>query len=399
MTPRILCIKSLELEVEKIMSIQEFAFQLSKKIQDQHSVKISRSHIYELIALDQGYKTYSSFVAQNLLLDAQYDDSEEYYEHELIDALTLEILKNPPETDYLNYSEDDLHWDDYEGNALLEQINKIIIRLQNLLKLDASEAFYLSISKTVYRELLWLNLEVINFNTVREELTYVDFENGRVDDLELGDDSLEFSKIGKIFEKILSYAEDRKNTDAYALLGAYYRYLANQIAPYGKNGSNFGSDWDNHKQKYTNSDKTKKNKEKYEEYIKQAEYFESYIKNSPLNLHEINLDADKETVYKQILYLCNRGDTSAIEYFLYEKIFKNQGEAWLYIYLAQMCGVDFTQDDFRAYNAYTGEDYDDYGPMEIAGREAIQYAIDLPALSSEKDHLARKIALELFEEI
>jgi hypothetical protein len=37
--------------------------------------------------------------------------------------------------------------------------------------------------------------------------------------------------------------------------------------------------------------------------------------------------------------------------------------------------------------------------MEIAGREAIQYAIDLPALSSEKDHLARKIALELFEEI
>jgi hypothetical protein len=399
MTPRILYIKSLELEVEKIMSIQEFAFQLSKKIQDQHSVKISRSHIYELIALDQGYKTYSSFVAQNLLLEAQYDDSEEYYQHELVDALTLEILENPPETDYLNYSEDDLHWDDYEGNALLEQIIKIIIRLKVLLKLDASDEFYLSISKTVYRELLWLNLEVINFNAVREELSYINFENGKVNDLELGGDYFEFSKIGAIFEKILSYAKDRENADAYALLGAYYRYLANQIAPYGRHGSNFGSDWDNHKQKYTNSDKTKKNKEKYEEYIKQAEYFESYIKNSPLNLHEINLDADKETVYKQILYLCNRGDTSAIEYFLYEKIFKNHGEAWLYIYLAQMCGVDFTQDDFRAYNAYTGEDYDDYGPMEISGREAIQYAIDLPALSSEKDHLARKIALELFEEI
>ena len=58
MTPKILCIKSLELAVRKIMSIQEFAFQLSKKIQDQHSVKISRSHIYELIALDLGYKTY-----------------------------------------------------------------------------------------------------------------------------------------------------------------------------------------------------------------------------------------------------------------------------------------------------------------------------------------------------
>ena len=157
MTPRILCIKSLELKVEKIMSIQEFAFQLSNKILDQHSVKISRSHIYELIALDQDYKTYSSFVAQNLLLEAQYDDSEEYYQHELVDALTLEILENPPETDYLNYSEDDLHWDDYEGNVLLEQIRKIIIRLKVLLKLDALEEFYLSISKTVYRELLERN--------------------------------------------------------------------------------------------------------------------------------------------------------------------------------------------------------------------------------------------------
>lgn len=399
MTPRILCIKSLELEVEKIMSIQEFAFQLSKKIQDQHSVKISRSHIYELIALDQDYKTYSSFVAQNLLLEAQYDDSEEYYQHELVDALTLEILENPPETDYLNYSEDDLHWDDYEGNALLEQIRKIIIRLKILLKLDASEEFYLSISKTVYQELLWLNLEVINFNAVREEISYIDFENGEVDELEFEGNYFEFSKIGDNFEKILSYAKDRGNVDAYAVLGGYYRYLANQIAPYGLHGSNFGSRWDNHKQEYIYSNKTKKNKKKFEEYIKQAEHFESYVKNSPMNFHEINLNADKETVYNQILYLCNRGDTSAIEYFLYEKIFKNHGEAWLYIYLAQMCGVDFTQDDFRAYNAYTGEDYDDYGPMEVAGREAIQYAIDLSELDADKDNLARKVATELFEKI
>ncbi len=82
MTPKILCIKSLELAVGKIMSIQKFAFQLSKKVQNQHSVKISRSHIYELIALNLGYKTYNSLVAQNLLLDAVYDDSEECYQHE-----------------------------------------------------------------------------------------------------------------------------------------------------------------------------------------------------------------------------------------------------------------------------------------------------------------------------
>ena len=115
-----------------------------------------------------------------------------------------------------------------------------------------------------------------------------------MDDLELGGNYFEFSKIGAIFEKILSYAQDRENADAYALLGAYYRYLANQIAPYGRHGSNFGSRWDNNKQKYINSDETKKNKEKYEEYIKQAEHFESYIKKSPINLHEINLQTRKQ---------------------------------------------------------------------------------------------------------
>ncbi len=399
MTPGILCIKNLELKLEKIMSIQDFAFQLSKKVQEQHSIKIGRSHVYELIALDQDYKTYSSFVAQNLLLEAEYDDSEEYYQHELVDALTLEILNNPPVTDYSDYDEDELNWDDYEDCIFLEKIKKIIIKLRNLLKLDISEEFYLSIAKTIYRELLRLNLEVINFSSVREGLSYVSFENGIVTDLEFEDEYLEFAKIGENLEKILSYAKDRKNADAYALLGAYHRYLANQIAPYGQHGSNFGSKWDNAKQKYIKSTNTKKNQSLYEEYIRQAKNFESYIQNSPLNLQEINLDADTETVYRQFLYLCNQGDIDAIEYFLYQKIFKNNGEAWLYIYLAQMCGVDFTQDDFRAYNAYTGEDYDDYGPMEVAGREAIQYAIDLNELDVENDNLARKIAAELFEKI
>ena len=388
------------------MSIQEFAFQLSKKIQHLHSVKISRSHIYELIALNLGYKTYNSFVTQNLLLEAKYDDSQECYQHELINALTMEILKNSPETDSSNFNEDDLHWDGYESNNLLEKIQKNIVKLQTLLKLDVSEELYLSISKTVYKEFLWLNLIVLNFKAIRVELSYIDFENGLVkthlrffEDDDFESEDLDFEIIAKHLDKIISYGKDRNNLHTYGVLGGYYRYLANQIAPYGKSGSNFGSRWDNEKQKYIKSDQTKKNKEKYEEYIKQAEQFESYIKDCPLNLEEINFDADSETVYNQVLYLCNQGDLNAIEYFLYQKIFKNSGEAWLYIYLAQMCGTDFTQDDLRAYNAYTGEEYDDYGPMEIAGREAIQYVINLAKLSDEQDHLARKSATELFEKI
>lgn len=400
--------KNLELAVQKIMSIQDFAFKLSKKIQEQHSVKISRSHIYELIALDQGYKTYNAFVSQNLIIQVQYDDSEEYYQHELVNALSLEVFKNPPESDYSNYDEDDLHWDDYEGRQLLDQIKNLITRLQSLSKLDIPEEIHFSIAKTVYQELLYLNIEVINFRVMRESLSHVYFDNGLLNTFELryesdygyfeGDD-FEFNIIGEHLESILSYAKDRKNLDAYALVAGYYRYLANQIAPYGRNGSNFGSCWDNDKQKYIKSEETTKNKEKYDEYIKQAEFYESYIKNCPLSIAEINFDADEDEVYQQMLYLCNQGDTEAIEHFLYQRLFKNTGEAWLYIYLAQLCDVDFTQDDLRAYNAYTGEAYDDYGPMEVAGREAIQYVINLPDLPEAQDALARKIANELFEKI
>lgn len=390
------------------MSIQDFAFKLSKKIQEQHSVKISRSHIYELIALDQGYKTYNAFVSQNLIIQVQYDDSEEYYQNELINALSLEIFKNPPESDYSNYDEDDLHWDDYEGRHLLDQIKNLITRLQSLSKLDIPEEIHFSIAKTVYQELLYLNIEVINFRVMRESLSHVCFDDGLLNTFELGyesdygyfeDEEFEFNTIGEHFEAILSYAKDRKNLDAYALVVGYYRYLANQIAPYGRSGSNFGSRWDNDKQKYIKSKETTKNEEKYDEYIKQAELYESYIKNCPLSLAEINFDADEDEVYQQMLYLCNQGDTEAIEYFLYQRLFKNTGEAWLYIYLAQLFDVDFTQDDYRAINAYTGEEYDDYGPMDIVGREAIQHAIDLPDLSEAQDELARKIANELFEKI
>jgi hypothetical protein len=400
--------KNLELAVEKIMSIQDFVFKLSKKIQEQYSVKISRSHIYELIALNQGYKTYNAFVSQNLIIQVQYDDSEEYYQHDLVNALSLEIFKNPPESDYSNYDEDDLNWDGYEGRQLLDQIKNLITRLQSLSKSDVSEEIHFSIAKTVYQELLYLNIEVINFRVIRESLSHVYFDNGLLDTFELryesdygyfvGDD-FEFNIIGEHLESILSYAKDRQNLDAYALVAGYYRYLANQIAPYGRNDSNFGSRWDNDKQKYIKSKETTQNKEKYDEYIKQAELYESYIKDYPLSIAEINFDADKDEVYQQIVYLCNQGDTQAIEYFLYQRLFKNTSEAWLYIYLAQLCDVDFTQDDLRAYNAYTGEAYDDYGPMEIAGREAIQYVINLPDLPEAQDALARKIANELFEKM
>ena len=380
------------------MSIQEFAYQLAQKIQTEHAVKISRSHIYELIALNQGYRSYNAFVAQNLLLDCEYDISEEYYVHELLNLLTLDILKNPPKTDYSNYDDDAIHWDNYESRELLEKIHNFILKLQNLLKDRSLEERLLNIAKTLQYEFLFLDLNYLNFKEFRESLTYIDFENGLVDE-ELFDQDIDFVSIEQNLEKIRVYAKERNNLDAYAVLASYYRYLANQIAPYGRQGSTFGSTWDNQKQKYIKSQKTTENIKQYEELIKLANYYEEFIKFAPENIAEIDMDADRETVYKQFLYLCNRGDLDAIENFLYQKIFKNSGEAWVYIYLAQLLDTDFTKDDFRAYNAYTGEEYDDYGPMEIAGREAIQYAVHLKQLNDEKDQLARRIAQDLFKNI
>ena len=382
------------------MSIQEFAYQLAQKIQTEYGVKIGRSHIYELIALNQGYRSYNSFVAQNLLLDCEYDSSEEYHEHKLLNLLTLEILKNPPKTDYSNFNGDDIHWDDYESRELLEETQNLISKLQGLLKDEYLEVQLFNIAKTLQYEFLFLNLNCLNFKDLREALSYFDYENGLVEeDEEFFDEEIDFIVIQQNLEKIQSYAKERNNLDAYAVLAAYYRYLANQIAPYGREGSTFGRKWDNEKQKYSQSDETQKNIQKYEDYIKQAEFHEEFIKFSPISVQEIDMEADAETTYKQFLYLCNRGDLDAIENFLYGKIFKNLGEAWVYIHLAQLLGMDFTQDDFRAYNAYTGEEYDDYGPMEIAGRAAIQYAVHLEQLSEEKDQLACKIAQELFERI
>ena len=144
------------------------------------------------------------------------------------------------------------------------------------------------------------------------------------------------------------------------------------------------------------------NKQLFEAYIQQAESFEAKSKMQPINLNEILSDEDCEDCedfYEKLIYLCRKGDVEAIEYYLYDHHFKSEDDAWIYIYLAQMCGKDFTKSDLRAYNAYTGEEYDDYGPIEVAGREAIQNVINLPELSDDQDNLVRKIATELFEKI
>ena len=358
------------------MSIQDFVFQLSKKVQEKHTVKIARSHIYELIAVNNGYKSYNALIAQNIILNAEYRQNVKHNR--------------------------------FNSNDMQKVLVK---KLQGLLKSDIPEKSYTDIAQTIHQELLLLKLEAINLRFIRERLSYIDFENGLISSYEneFEDDfdcefeqDVNFLEIKRNLDKIKSYAEERQNSDACAVMAGYYKYLANHIAPYGKNGSNFGAKWSNTKYKYIQNEESKKNKQLFEAYIQQAESFEAKSKMQPINLNEILSDEDCEDCedfYEKLIYLCRKGDVEAIEYYLYDHHFKSEDDAWIYIYLAQMCGKDFTKSDLRAYNAYTGEEYDDYGPIEVAGREAIQNVINLPELSDDQDNLVRKIAAELFEKI
>ena len=355
------------------MSIQDFVFQLSKKVQEKHTVKIARSHIYELIAVNNGYKSYNALIAQNIILNAEYRQNVKHNR--------------------------------FNSNDMQKVLVK---KLQGLLKSDIPEKSYTDIAQTIHQELLLLKLEAINLRFIRERLSYIDFENGLISSYEneFEDDfdcefeqDVNFLEIKRNLDKIKSYAEERQNSDACAVMAGYYKYLANHIAPYGKNGSNFGAKWSNTKYKYIQNEESKKNKQLFEAYIQQAESFEAKSKMQPINLNEILSDEDCEDFYEKLIYLCRKGDVEAIEYYLYDHHFKSEDDAWIYIYLAQMCGKYFTKSDLRAYNAYTGEEDDDYGPIEVAGREAIQNVINLPELSDDQDNLVRKISTELFEKI
>lgn len=75
------------------ITLQNFAYQTAQVVKMQCNLEISRSHVYELIACFEGYKSYNAFRAQNLILETQYDNSEKCYQHEFLEALTLEILR------------------------------------------------------------------------------------------------------------------------------------------------------------------------------------------------------------------------------------------------------------------------------------------------------------------
>ncbi|WP_371194200.1 hypothetical protein [Glaciecola sp. SC05] len=63
-------------------------------------------------------------------------------------------------------------------------------------------------------------------------------------------------------------------------------------------------------------------------------------------------------------------------------------EKWFWYYIGLNRGVDITQSNLRAINADTGEDYDDYGPMDVVGDEGQSMPKATEELKSEMHQLA-----------
>ena len=67
----------------------------------------------------------------------------------------------------------------------------------------------------------------------------------------------------------------------------------------------------------------------------------------------------------------------------------NETEKWFWYYVGLQHDIDVTKDCYRAINADTGEDYDDYGPLEAVGDDGVV----LPNISEDLK-LKQKILLK-----
>jgi hypothetical protein len=70
---------------------------------------------------------------------------------------------------------------------------------------------------------------------------------------------------------------------------------------------------------------------------------------------------------------------------------ESNSEKWFWHYFGLKHNIDVTQDDLYAINADTGEEYDDYGPMAVAGDEGIT----MPNISDELKAEAKALSTSL----
>ena len=69
----------------------------------------------------------------------------------------------------------------------------------------------------------------------------------------------------------------------------------------------------------------------------------------------------------------------------------SEAEKWFWYYVGVQHGIDVTKDCYRAINAYTGEEYDDYGPVETVGDDGVALPNISDDLKLKLENTARKV--------
>lgn len=69
----------------------------------------------------------------------------------------------------------------------------------------------------------------------------------------------------------------------------------------------------------------------------------------------------------------------------------SEAEKWFWYYVGVQYGIDVTIDCYRAINAYTGEEYDDYGPVEAVGDDGVALPNISDDLKLKLENAAQKV--------
>lgn len=103
-----------------------------------------------------------------------------------------------------------------------------------------------------------------------------------------------------------------------------------------------------------------------------------------------------EDAKKWLTVAARQGDTEAMLQLIEDYDRENLQQCWTWVYLAELLGVDLTEDDYVAIHE-NGSRYDDDvgGPMFVDGRDGVE----LEPISEAQDAAARRAAQEIFESL
>lgn len=385
------------------MTIKEFAYSAQQQLEARAGEKFKRAHIYELLAASFGYRSFAALCAESVVFLGK-QASKHGSKHNLDLRRRCVELGYPSATGDIVFAEfqsfiAEKHLTSIKFSALVAQLRRQL--------------------SAVYGYPDWGDAG--DFTDDEDEYNFEDIVDS---DWPLFDEDSERSHFLPDLLAGLENAAVKDNADAHYALALIH------MPSYAEDreiGSEF---WYNQEQRgrvLTGVEKewadqyarTISNQKKYELHLREAgrlgneqalldlaeqfedaSFFENVKKGSsvdPVRAAEIAERLGRmHDVYDWLTIGAKAGNVEAMRRLIEEFDRDNLQQCWTWLYLAELMGVDLTQDNYYGINE-NGSLYDDDvgGPIYAAGRGGIR----LTPLSEGHNVLARQQAQVLFEEI